>query len=55
MLRESELGQVSMQAGRARPSRPQVPGAEFWLGVRWRPGSEFLKEECVCVCEKERQ
>ena len=36
MLYQSALGQVSMQAGRARPYHPQVPGAEFGLGVRWR-------------------
>jgi hypothetical protein len=36
MLYHSALGQVSMLADRARPFHPQVPGAEFGLGVRFR-------------------
>jgi hypothetical protein len=36
MLYQSALGQVSMQACRARPYHPQVPGAKFGLGVRCR-------------------
>jgi hypothetical protein len=36
MLYQSALGQISMQAGRARPYQPQVPGAESGLAVRWR-------------------
>ncbi len=36
MLCQSALGQVSTWADRVGPYRPEVPGAEFGLGVRWR-------------------
>ena len=36
MLCQSALGQVSTWADRVGPCRPEVPGAEFGLGVRWR-------------------
>jgi hypothetical protein len=56
MLRQSALGQVSMQAACARPYQPQVPGAEFESGVRWRPGFGVREreKERESVCEKER-
>ncbi len=34
MLCQSALGQVSTWAGRVGPYQPEVPGAEFGLGVR---------------------
>jgi hypothetical protein len=36
MLYQSAIGQVSMQADRVGPFQPQVPEAEFGLGVRRR-------------------
>ncbi len=36
MLYQSALAQVSTWADRVGPYPPQVPGAEFGLGVRWR-------------------
>ena len=36
MLYQFALGQISTWADRVGPYRPQVPWAEFGLGVRWR-------------------
>jgi hypothetical protein len=36
MSYQSVLGYVSMQADRVGPYQPQVPGAEFGSGVRYR-------------------
>ncbi len=36
MLCQSALGQVSTWADRVGQYLPEVPGAEFGLGVRWR-------------------
>ena len=57
MFYQSALGQISMQADRARPYQPQVPGAEFGLGVRWRlaltsevlAGSEHSGARCYAA------